>query len=151
MSTVPTWRGWLVAAAVAGLIGWWAAPLPEPAPGLVKPRQDGWRLPPLPRRPDQSSVAALVADANYWGAKAQAATTVAAPAVDPRWRIAAVYGAGTDRAALVEFAAAGKAAQRLRIGDALPSGHRIVAIGERDVCVLIGRKSFRLGVERSGS
>ena len=39
----------------------------------------------------------------------------------------------------------------LRVGDALPSGHRIVAIGERDICVLIGRKSFRLGVERSGS
>jgi hypothetical protein len=140
-----------MAAAVAGLLGWWAAPTPDVAPGVVRPRQDAWRLPSLPRRVDQTSTAALVSGASYWGTAATASTAAAAAVEDPRWRLAAVYGAGGERGALVEFVAAGKAAQRLRVGDALPSGHRIVAIGERDICVLIGRKSFRLGVERSGS
>ena len=151
MSTVASFRAWWIAAAIAGLLGWWIAPLPDAAPSLVKPRQDAWRLPSLPRRVDQTSMAVLVSGANYWGASAAAPTANAAPIEDPRWRLAAVYGAGKARGALVEFAAAGKAAQRLSVGDALPSGHRIVAIGERNVCVLIGRKSFRLGVERSGS
>ena len=153
MSTVASFRAWWIAAAIAGLLGWWIAPLPDAAPSLVKPRQDAWRLPSLPRRVDQTSMAVLVSGANYWGASASAAAPAAnaAPIEDPRWRVAAVYGAGKDRGALVEYVAAGKQPLRLRIGDALPSGHRIVAIGERDVCVLIGRKSFRLGVERSGS
>lgn len=151
MSTVQALKPWWIAAAIAGLLGWWLAPMPDASPSLVKPRQDSWRLPSLPRRVDQTSIAALVSGAGYWGTSAAAPTLAAAPIEDPRWRLAAVYGVGTERGALVEFSAAGKPAQRLRVGDALPSGHRIVAIGERDICVLIGRKSFRLGVERSGS
>lgn len=151
MSTVQSLRPWLIAAVIAGLLGWWLVPMPDAPPGLVKPRQDSWRLPSLPRRVDQTSTAALVSGASYWGVSAAAPALAAAPVEDPRWRLAAVYGVGSERGALVEFSAAGKPAQRLRVGDALPSGHRIVAIGERDVCVLIGRKSFRLGVERSGS
>lgn len=92
----------------------------------------------------------MVSSAGYWGAPAAAPTLNATPIDDPRWRLAAVYRAGAERGALVEFVAPGKAAQRLRVGDALPSGHRIVAIGERDVCVAIGKQSFRLGVERRG-
>ena len=152
MNTASAWRPWLMAAAIAGLVGWWAAPLPEPVPSLVKPRLDAWRLAVLPRRLDQTSMAALVSGASYWGASsAVAATASAVAAEDPRWRVAAVYGAGKERGALVEYVAAGKQPLRLRIGDALPSGHRIVAINEREICVQIGRKSFRLGVERSGS
>jgi hypothetical protein len=151
VSTVQALRPWWIAAAIAGLLGWWLVPMPDAPPNLVKPRQDSWRLPALPRRVDQTSTAALVSGAGYWGAPVATAAPSAAPIEDPRWRVAAVYGAGSERGALVEFSAAGKPAQRLRVGDALPSGHRIVAIGERDICVLIGRKSFRLGVERSGS
>ena len=151
MSTVPSFRPWWVAAAIAGLLGWWAAPMPDAVPNLVKPRQDSWRLPSLPRRADQTSAAVLVSGASYWGASVVAPSANAAPIEDPRWRVAAVYGAGKERGALVEYVAAGKQPLRLRIGDALPSGHRIVAINEREICVQIGRKSFRLGVERSGS
>lgn len=145
-------RNWVMAATVAGLVGWWLAPLPEPVPSLVKPRQDTWRLAPLPRRADQTSTAAMVNSANFWGASAAAAAALAAaPSADPRWRIAAVYGAGKDRATLIQFLAKDKQALHLRVGDSLPSGHRIVTIGDRDVCVQIGRKAYRLGVERSGS
>ena len=141
-----------MAASVAGLLGWWSAPLPEPPPALVKPRHDDWRLPSLPRRPDQTSLAALIGSASYWGGAAAAPAAGSATVQDdPRWRVAAVYGAGRERGVLVEFVAPGKTAQRLRVGDALPSGHQIVAIGERELCVRIGRKSFRLGVERIGS
>jgi hypothetical protein len=96
--------------------------------------------------------AAMVSGAGYWGtAAALPAGTPAPAAEDPRWRIAAVYGAGKDRGALVQFAAPSKAPLRLRVGDTLPSGHRIASISDREVCVQIGRKTYRLGVERSGS
>lgn len=150
MRRAGTWRTWSLAAAAAAVLGWTVAPLPEPAPALVKPRQDGWRLPPLPRRVDQTSTAAMVSGANYWGAPvAVPATAGATPPADPRWRVAAVYGRGPARGVLVVFAAPGKPAQQLAVGDALPSGHRIVSIGERDLCVQIGKKAYRLGVERS--
>jgi len=152
MNPGPGLRNWLMAATVAGLVGWWMAPLPDPLPSLVKSRQDGWRLPPLPRRVDQTSTAAAVSGANFWGASAAAeAILAAAPIEDPRWRIAAIYGAGKDRATLIEFSAKDKQAVHLRVGDTLPSGHRIVSISDRDVCVRIGRKTYRLGVERSES
>jgi hypothetical protein len=151
VSSLATWRPWLIAAAAAGVVGWWAAPLPEAAPSLVKPRQDAWRLPSLPRHPDQTSTAALVAGAAMWGGAAAPADNASLQTPDPRWRLAATYGIGADRWALVEFNAPGKPAQRLRVGEALPSGHRIVTIGESELCVLINKKSYRLGVERRGS
>jgi hypothetical protein len=152
MSAGPGLRNWVMAAAVAGLVGWWLAPLPDPVPGLVKSRQDGWRLAPLPRRVDQTSTAAMVNSANFWGTSAAAAAALAAaPIEDPRWRIAAIYGAGKDRATLIQFSAKGKPAVHLRVGDSLPSGHRIVSISDKEVCMQIGKKAYRLGVERSGS
>lgn len=151
MNVASTWRPWLLMAAVAALVGWWAAPLPDPGAALVRPRQDSWRLAPLPRRIDQTSTAALVSGAGYWGAAAGQPDAAAPAAEDPRWRIAAVYGVGKDRGALIQFAAADKPPLRLRVGDMLPSGHRIVTIGDRDMCVQIGGKTYRLGVERRGS
>jgi hypothetical protein len=151
VSFVPAWRPWWILAMAAALLGWWLAPLPGPAPALVKPRQDSWRLAPLPRRVDQTTAAALVSGAAYWGAAAVPPDAVAKAAEDPRWRIAAVYGVGQDRGALVQFAAAGKLPLRVHVGEKLPSGHRVLSIGERDVCVEIGGKAYRLGVERSGS
>jgi len=152
MNVASAWRGWSIAALAAAVVGWWVAPMPDPAPALVKPRQDSWRMAPLPRRIDQTSTAALVSGAGYWGAAAALPAGAAALVPDdPRWRIAAVYGVGRERSALVEFAAVGKAPLRVGVGDRLPSGHRIVTIGEREVCVQIGRKTYRVGVERSGS
>ena len=151
MSFVSAWRPWWILAVAAALGGWWLAPLPGPATALVKPRHDTWSLAPLPRRVDQISTAAMVSGAAYWGAAVALPGAAAATAEDPRWRIAAVYGVGKDRGALVQFAAAGKPPLRGHVGETLPSGHRVVSIGDRDVCVQIGRKAYRLGVERSGS
>ena len=89
MNFVSAWRPWWIAAAVCALLGWWAAPLPDPATALVKPRQDSWRLAPLPRRVDQTSMAAQVSAAGYWGAAAALPGAAAPLLEDPRWRIAA--------------------------------------------------------------
>jgi hypothetical protein len=138
----------VVALALALLVGWWAAPLPEPAAPLVKPRQDPWRLVALPSRLDAGAAAPAVSGAAFWGkAAASAVTPVATP--DPRWRIAALYGVGRERGALIEFAAPDRPAQRLHVGDKLPSGHAIVEINDREVCIRIGAKTYRLGVQRS--
>jgi len=151
MNFASAWRASWIAAAGAALVGWWLAPLPDPATALVRPRQDSWRLVQLPRRIDQTSTAALVAGAGYWGTAAALPGAATPAAEDPRWRIAAVYGSGKDRGALVQFAAANKPPLRVHVGDTLPSGHRIVSISDREVCIQIGRKTYRLGVERSES
>ena len=109
--------------------------LPDEAPGAQAPLEparapfDEPAAPPVPAVP--------------------AAAAQASESVDPRWRLAAVFARGTERGALVEFSAPGKPPQHLAVGDALPSGHRIVSIGERDLCVRIGSRTYRLGVERS--
>jgi hypothetical protein len=105
-------RTFSVTLAAAAMVGWWLAPVPEATPALVKPRQDGWRLPALPRAVDQSTVAAVVAGAPYWGRAAAAPVAQATAPVDPRWRIAAVYGVGADRGALIQFAQADRPPQR---------------------------------------
>jgi hypothetical protein len=71
-----------------------------------------------------------------------------APAPDPRWRLAGIFGRGAERGVLVAFSAAGKPPQRLHAGDTLPSGHRIERIEEREICIRIGSRLYRLGVER---
>jgi len=59
-----------------------------------------------------------------------------------------VFGRGREAGVLILHSAPDKPPERLRVGEALPSGHRIVSIGERDVCVRIDKKTYRLGVER---
>lgn len=144
------WRGWVVMAALAGAAGWMFGPASDATPTLVQPRRDRWQLPPLPPREDQTLLAAEVATAPMWGAAPAAAGAVAAAAAaDTRWRLAAVYGVQGDRSALITFAAPDRPPKRVQAGDLLPSGHRIVSIGTHDVCVQLGRKTYRLGVERS--
>ena len=145
------WQGMFWAVSCAALLGWWMAPAPEPAAALVKPRSDSWLLPALPRVVDQTTLAANVMGAAYWGASAAAAVAPAGAAPDPRWRIAGIYGQGRERGVLVLFLAEGTSPLRLRVGDALPSGHRIERIDEREICVRVGARLLRLGVERSAS
>lgn len=150
MSRAPAWRAWLAGAAVAAAAGWVAAPETDSRAALVQPRRDRWELAPLPRRLDQTSLAAAVAGAAFWGDAGATAVAATAPE-DPRWRIAAVYGQGRQRGALIVFAAPDKPPLRLQAGDPLPSGHRITSIGERDVCIQIGKQTRRLGVQRIDS
>lgn len=147
MSGAGSWRGVGWAAAAAAVVGWFLVPPPEPAAALVKPRSERWELPALPRVFDQTTLAANVLGAPYWGGPANPGV-VSAPLADPRWRLAGIYGQGRERGVLVEFVADGKPPLRLRVGDALPSGHRIEKIEEREVCVRIGPRLYRLGVER---
>lgn len=137
--------GWLAAA--AAILGWFLVPALDADSTLVKGRDDRWELPALPRVFDQTSLAANVLAAPYWGAQPSLANP-AAPVADPRWRVAGIFGDGTRRAVLIEFLVEGKAPLRLGVGDALPSGHRIERIDEREVCIRIGTRLYRLGVER---
>ena len=150
MSRVISVKAWMLAAAAAAVIGWFAAPGPDAAPTVVKPRRDSWNLPALPRRTVDPASLTMVITAPYWGA-AQAPVAKPAAAIaeeDPRWRLSAVYAVGDTRWALLSFDGSARPPLRVRAGDRLPSGHRITAISEKDVCVQIGRQSYRLGIER---
>lgn len=135
---------WMFAFLVAG----WFVPVEHSAEvGLVQARQDAWRLLPLPNRTVSTATLPRVATAALWGP----AENSEAPAVvtDPRWRVVALFGVGANRAIRVEFRDAAKPAQTLKVGDRLPSGHRITEIGDRHFCIQIGKQTFTLGVERS--
>jgi hypothetical protein len=142
----------VAAAALAAVTGWFLVPPPQPPAALVQPRGDAWVLPVLPRAADQTTLAATVLSAPYWGVTAPAAAAAAGGApVDNRWRIAATYGKGSQRGLLVEFSAPGRSPAFLKTGDTLPSGHRIVRIDDAEVCVQIGSRQYKLGVERSAN
>lgn len=147
MSKIPSWKTWAILASLFALMGWLFAPMPEFSASLVQSRRDDWSLAALPRRFDQSSLAVGILSASQWGATTSSAPTAEVPVQDPRWRIAAVFGKGDERGVLIVFEAADKSPQRLMPGDTLPSGHRIESIGERDVCVRIGKRTYKLGVE----
>jgi len=150
MSRLLPLRAWVLAAAAAAVAGWFAAPGPELTPAVVKPRRDNWDLPALPRRAVDRSSLTMVVTAPYWGAALAAAPapTTAAAEEDPRWRLAAIYAVGDARWALLSFDGSSRPPLRVRVGDRLPGGQKITAISEKDVCVQIGRQSYRLGIER---
>lgn len=133
---------------LAGALGWWLAPEPPATPRLVTAASQSWTLAELPRRPDLTAAAGRVMAAAYWGGP-ETPLAVELPPPDPRWRVAAIYGVGRERTLLVIFNDPDKPAARLKQGDVLPSGHKIVEIGERDYCIRLDKKTFRLGVERS--
>lgn len=143
---------WLLAAALAATAG--AALVPEPASDapLLAAARERWEEPPLPARVEHAALAAQVAGAGYWGGPAGVATQApAAPVELPlRWRISAIVSdTGGGGAALISHAGGGRPPQLLRVGDALPSGQRIVSIAAGEVCVMQGKRRLRLGVERS--
>lgn len=118
---------------------------------VVQPRRDAWSLPELPRKPDLAGAGLALANAPLFEPEAPAVAAAGASAptapVDPRWRIAGVFPQGRSRAVLISFMAPGKEPQRLQVGDRLPSGHRIQRIEDSVVCVQIGSKTYRMGVE----
>lgn len=135
---------------LAAVAGWMAWPQPIPGPMLVAPRRDAWVLPTLPRRALENSTIVIAATAPFWGAPVQAAAAAAAsapPPPEPRWRVAAVFGEAAKRGVLITFDADARPQQRLFVGDKLPGGYLITNIEEREICVLLGKKSYRLGVE----
>lgn len=142
----------LAAVLLAALAGWALAPLPEePAPPVLA-RRDDWRPVELPRRPNLMAAAVEVGTAPMWGARpAPSAAASAAVIVDPRWRLAGIYGRGSERRVIVSFMAESKHDQTLRVGESLPSGHRIVSIDDNEICIRIGNRVRRLALDRLGS
>lgn len=138
---------WVLLPIAVGL-GWLAAPAPESEPSLVQARKESWKLPDLPRRPDQAGRAiALAASPIFEPEAAVLAAAAAAQAEDRRWRVAGIFGRGTERKALISFVAAGKAPLRLAVGDKVPSGERITLIRDGEVLIRVGNKQVPLGAD----
>jgi hypothetical protein len=142
----------LVVLLMGCLVGWLVPPLEGQAPQAapkVGTRGESWQPPALPRRPDLSLQGlALVGSPIFEPEQAVAAGRgVAGPPEDLRWRIAGTLGRGAERKVLISFRARGKSDLRLAVGQALPSGHKIVSISETGVCIEIGQGRYMLGVE----
>jgi hypothetical protein len=59
-----------------------------------------------------------------------------------------VFGSATKRGVLISYRDETRPPQRLAVGEKLPGGYLITNIEEREVCVRLGNKNYRLGVER---
>lgn len=140
-----------VAAALALGLGWLLGGGGDDGGAVVQPRRDAWSLPELPRKPDLASIGLGLAGSPLFEPEAAVVAGPGAAAAstpeDPRWRIAGIFPQGNRRSVLISFMAPGKEPQRLQVGDLLPSGHRIQKIEDGVVCVQIGKKSYRMGVE----
>lgn len=148
MNKLYDFRRWSIAAALVFVL---AAALWTPAPEralVTAARRDDWVLAPLPRRPDLGSMAVQATQAGYWGPVAASSQEVESAKADPRWRIAGLFGREGSHRVLISFVDPSKPDQMLKVGDALPSGHRITRIGERELCFGVGKKSFSLAIER---
>ena len=138
----------VIAASLASMLGWFLASGDKAPAPLVQARRDAWTLPDLPRKPDLVAQGLAVVTSPIFGAEPQTAGAAAAVAPeDTRWRLAGIFRSGVERTVLVSFVASGKEPLRLHVGQALPSGHKITRIDDSEVCVQIGKKTFRLGVE----
>lgn len=136
--------GWLLLAACLGAL---LAPNEQMGgKGLVNARRELWLLPEVPRKPDLAAQALALVSSPIFEAEAQVAAANAPPE-DLRWRVAGVFGRGNERSVLIVFLAPGKQPLNLRVGEKLPSGHKITKIEDSGVCVQLGSKSYRLGVE----
>lgn len=138
--------GLLLAAGLGALL----APPLEPAPAEATARQDAWTPPALPRKPDQAAQALALVSSPLFEPEAKTAaaqTAATAPPPDERWRVAGLLGRGSERRALISYADPAKPAETLKVGDKLPSGHRIHRIDDGAVCVQVGRKILRIGVQ----
>lgn len=136
----------LLMALAAMLAGWLAGPAPDLTQPLVQARRDAWQLLSLPVLKDDSNVALQLAGATMWGPENKSVPDTA-PTANMRWRLAGVYGAGKVGGALVLFEDESKPAQRLKVGEKLPSGHVIEAVDGNQICVRIQKKLYRFGVE----
>jgi len=142
----------LVLLLAAGLaIGWFAVPIAQPEPELVRPKRPASALSPWQPPGEAQAVALLpaVMTAPFWGAPPPSAAAPAPPPPDMRWRAAGVFGLGANRKIRIEFRDPARPPITLKSGEKLPSGHVITRIDERTFCVEIEGGSYTLGVERS--
>lgn len=146
-------KAWQMRVAVvvlaAGLGVALAPPLDATQP-LAQIRRDDWAVPELPRKSERVGEALALAGSPIFEPEARTAAAGAAPAAPPadsRWRVAGFLGRGEERRALIAFSDPARAAAVLGRGDALPTGHRIERIEPDAVCVRVGRKILRIGVE----
>lgn len=144
MTTVRSKLLWIAAGLLAG---WVAGQRPATdTPSLVQARRDAWQLPQLPRPPDSAAKAAIVATSPQWGPDKAASAADAREDVI-RWRLAGIYGRAKSGGVLVLYEGDRKPAERLKVGEKLPSGHIIESIDGNQVHVRLGKKRETFGVE----
>ena len=143
---------WVVSCVLVGLCLVFAAVRPDAR--SASERTEGVRAVPktpidaaMPPLPIQADVDMLV-HSRIWRGDPASGKAAAPEAVGlQRWWLMAVYGQGPTRAVIV--GQTGQPERILRPGDVLPSGHPIVAITPKGVCVLLNGQRRLLPVVES--
>ncbi len=138
MQTRP-YRSAITIGALLGVLWGVLATPPEPPPGAAAALE--WSLPAMTVVAEPGAALAAI-PASVWGAAGAGGprgSRAGAAAGVQQWRLLGIV-AGPEPIAIVQSAQTGAAIQRLAVGDPLPDGARILAIGdtlirfERDGC-----------------
>jgi hypothetical protein len=131
-------RVWLGACAGIWIVVF-AWPTQAPQSGsLVHPRER-WSLPQLPEQSDLTPRAKSVATSPLWGVVSAPAASGAAPPEDNTWVLAGVYTSDGETRAVIRYMAR-RGELRLKVGDKIPSGEKILEIGSDAIWVTHGKK-----------
>ena len=150
---LPTNWPWLGLVASAFLVGWAMEPAWSPPPAVTAAATDRWSLPGQTAEPVPASALVMAIGAPMWGRPmgpaAGAPATAAVAASAHTWRVAGIFGTTAQRQVLIRYANDEKPAAYLKVGDRLPSGETLVAIGDRQLQLRRGRKTLEQAVERA--
>lgn len=138
------WAVFGVLLLLAAFIEWQLVEVPEMQKAFAR-AEEVWKLP-QPVRPLPAKSLEVLAKTRPWG-RGQTSGAQAA-AGSPAWRIAGIAARGGERILLVRIDK--QPVMQLKVGDSLPNGARIAAIGDDFVSIAEGETVRRLEIYSRG-
>lgn len=139
--SVSSWFVYLGLLLAVGFAAWVLAPSPSNVK-LVQPRSESWQLPEGVHTNSAKAIAILSGVGNnLWGKLPEVEQQK--PLTPPDWRIIASVSQGESAFVIIKFDDT-QLEQKIKVGEELPGGNKIIGIGLGKVCVLLNGKKRSL-------
>lgn len=139
--SVTSWFVYMGLLAGAGYAAWVLAPHPSDA-RPASSANESWQLPEVIQVNSAKAIEVLSGVGNnLWGKLPEA--ELSKPLTPPDWRIIGSVSRGEAAFVIIRFADT-QLEQRVKVGEALPGGNKILEIGLGKVCVLLNGKKRSL-------
>lgn len=136
-----SWLGYLGLLLGAGYAAWLFAPQP-PAIRVVSATAEAWQLPsPVEMKPGRAIEILAISGGNLWGKLPDIEQVK--PMTPPDWRIIASVSRGAMAFVIIKYEDT-QQEQRIKVGEALPGGARILKVETGKVCILLNGKERKL-------
>lgn len=139
--SVTSWLVYLGLVAGSGYVAWTLAPSPSDVRGGAS-TNESWQLPEVVLANSAKAIEVLSGVGNnLWGKLPEA--ELSKPLTPPDWRIIASVSRGETAFVIIKFADT-QLEQKVKIGEELPGGNKILEIGLGRVCILLNGKKRSL-------